>query len=196
MSRAPVFFKSPAAFRAWLTKKHDTETEVMVGFYRKDSGRKGITYHEALDEALCFGWIDGVRRTVDDQRYTNRFSPRKPRSNWSAVNIKRVHELIAAGRMAPPGLKAFESRDADRAAAYSYERKTAAFDRASRAAFQKNKKAWAFFEAQPPSYRRLAAWYVISAKLPATRARRLDSIISASAAGKRLGQFLSKKNAD
>lgn len=196
MSSEPVFFKSPGEFRKWLQRNHGTETEVMVGFYKKESAKKGITYREALDEALCFGWIDGVRRKVDAESYTNRFSPRKPRSNWSAINITRVKELIETGRMAAPGLKAFEARDSARDAAHSQVRETAAFDAASRAAFQKNTKAWAFFEAQPPGYRRLAAFYVIEAKRPETRARRLERLIADSAAGRRLGLLDTTKTSE
>jgi uncharacterized protein YdeI (YjbR/CyaY-like superfamily) len=187
LTAAPVFFRSAAEFRRWLQKNHDVATEVFVGFYKKDSGKKGITYREALDEALCFGWIDGVRRRVDDHSYTNRFSPRTKRSIWSAVNIERVHELIAAGRMAPPGKRAFEGRDETRAKLYSYERETCELAPEYQKQFRARGKAWAFFERQPPGYRRLAAWYVMSAKKEETRQRRLARLIADSEKSVRIG---------
>ena len=138
----PTFFKTPAAFRAWLQKHHAVERELLVGFCKRGSGKPSITWPESVDEALAFGWIDGVRRRVDDEVYTIRFTPRKPTSTWSAVNIKRVGELTAAGRMAPAGLAAFEKRDEKRSAIYSYERETATFDAASLKEFRSDKKAW------------------------------------------------------
>jgi uncharacterized protein YdeI (YjbR/CyaY-like superfamily) len=182
----PVFFKNAAAFRRWLQKHHDTASEVMIGFYRKASGKRGIAYAEALDEALCFGWIDGVRRKLDEDSYTNRFSPRTPRSNWSEVNIKRGGELIAEGRMAAPGKKAFERRDATRGPRYSYERRISELDPESLREFRRQPAAWKFFGAQPPSYRRLVCNYVMSAKKEETRRRRLAQVITVSSALKRL----------
>jgi uncharacterized protein YdeI (YjbR/CyaY-like superfamily) len=187
MSAAPVFFRSAGEFRRWLEKNHDKATEVFVGFYKKDSGRDGITYREALDEALCFGWIDGVRRRVDDRSYTNRFSPRTKRSIWSAVNIKRVHELIAEERMATPGRRVFEGRDESRANLYSYERATCEFPPEYVKLFRARPKAWTFFERQPPSYRRLGCWYVMSAKKEETRQRRLKALIAVSEKSTRIG---------
>jgi uncharacterized protein YdeI (YjbR/CyaY-like superfamily) len=192
---APVFFRTAAEFRRWLRKHHDTASEVMVGFYRKASGKGGITYAEALDEALCFGWIDGVRRKLDDDSYTNRFSPRRPRSNWSDVNIKRVGELMAEGRMAAPGKKAFAARDAAREAKYSYERRITELDPESRREFRRRPTAWKFFEAQPPSYRRLICNYVMSAKKDETRRRRLDRVVAVSGALKRLNLLAPGKDA-
>lgn len=180
------FFRDATSWRAWLEKYHDSAKEVWVGFFRKDSGRGGITYAEALDEALCFGWIDGIRKKVDATSYTNRFTPRKPGSYWSDVNTRRVQELIKLDRMAGPGLAVFEARDKARTARYSFERASASFDAKQLAAFRKNKKAWTFFEAQPPGYRKVATWWVISAKQEATRARRLETLIAKSAAGQRL----------
>ena len=187
MSAAPVFFRSAAEFRRWLQKTHDKATEVFVGFYKKDSGREGLTYREALDEALCFGWIDGVRRRVDDLSYTNRFSPRTKRSTWSAINIKRVHELMEAGRMAPPGQRVFEGRDDSRTNLYSYERATCQLPPEYVKLFRGRPKAWTFFAEQPPSYRRVACWYVMSAKKEETRKRRLDALIAVSARSARIG---------
>lgn len=186
---APVFFKSAAGFRRWLQKHHDRADEIMVGFYRKDSGRKGISYPEAVDEALCFGWIDGVRRKVDAESYTNRFSPRKKRSYWSAVNVKRAEELVAAGRMAPPGLRAFEARDAERSREYSFERETAALPPAYVKEFRKNPGAWTFFDSQSPSYKRMASWFVMSARKDETRERRLARVIADSARRRRIDQL-------
>lgn len=181
-----TFFKTPAHFRRWLEKNHASAPELWIGFYRKASGEGGITYHEALDEALCFGWIDGVRKRLDDDAYVQRFTPRTPRSYWSAVNIKRVEGLIAAGGMHAAGLAAYERRDKAKAEKYSFERRNAALDPALEKEFRANKKAWAFFTAQPPGYRRLAAHYVTSAKREETRQKRLERLISDSAAGKRL----------
>lgn len=182
----PVFFRDAAAWRAWLKKHYDKEREVFVGFHRKDSGRGGMTYPEALDEALCYGWIDGVRLKIDAASYGNRFTPRKRGSYWSDVNTRRAQELIEAGRMAAPGLAAFEARDTERTARYSFERASAAFSPEHLALFRRNRKAWAFFEAQPPSYRKVATWFVVSAKQEATRTRRLETLIAKSAAGQRL----------
>lgn len=188
MNDAPkiIHFRDALSWRAWLAENHATAREVWVGFYRKDSGKGGITYAEALDEALCFGWIDGVRRKVDDSRYTNRFTPRKAGSYWSDVNTRRARELIQVGRMAAPGLAAFEARDAQRTARYSFERASATFDPKLVAAFRRNKPAWTFWEAQPPSYRKMATWFVVSAKREETRLRRLETLIARCAAGERL----------
>ena len=182
----PTFFKTPAAFRAWLEEHHATDAELLVGFYKRDSGKPSITWPESVDQALAFGWIDGVRRRVDDEVYTIRFTPRKPRSIWSAVNIRRVGELTAAGRMAPAGLAAFEKRDAKRSAIYAYERETAEFDAAALRQFKADKQAWTFFNAQPPYYRHTSTHWVTSAKRPDTRARRLATLIELSRNGERL----------
>jgi uncharacterized protein YdeI (YjbR/CyaY-like superfamily) len=147
MPPAVIFFATPAEFRDWLDAHHATESEVHVGYYRKHTGRQGMTWAQSVDEALCYGWIDGVRHSIDAERYTNRFTPRQPRSNWSAVNIKRVGELIAEGRMRPAGLAAFERRTDARSAIYAYENRPKAFDAASERAFRKQAKAWRFWEA-------------------------------------------------
>ena len=182
----PKFFATPEKFRAWLEKNHATETELLVGFYKRDSGKPSITWPESVDEALCVGWIDGVRRTIDDEAYTIRFTPRNRKSTWSAVNIKRVGELTKLGRMKPAGLAVFEKRDASQAEGYSYERKVAQLDEAMEKKFRTNKAAWAFWEAQPPYYRRMLSWWVISAKRDETRAKRLEQLIAASAEGRRI----------
>lgn len=172
--------------RRWLEKNHATARELWVGFYKKGSGRASVTYPEALDEALCFGWIDGVRKTVDAASYVQRFTPRRPRSNWSRVNIKRVSELKAAGRLAPPGVAAFAQRDPARVDQYSFENAPRVLPPDYERTFSANARAWAFFQAQPPGYRRLAAFYVMSAKKEETRARRLKALIALSAKGRRL----------
>jgi uncharacterized protein YdeI (YjbR/CyaY-like superfamily) len=182
-----MFFKSPAEFRTWLSRNHASATEVWIGFYRKDSGKKGISYSEALDEALCFGWIDGVRKRVDAISYTNRFSPRQPRSIWSAINIRRVAELTKAGRMDPAGLQVFQNRDGERSKLYSYERENCQLEPALLRRFRSNGKAWEFFESQSPSYRRTVTWWIMSARKEDTRWRRLDVLIADSARGRRLG---------
>ena len=182
-----LFCKSAAAFRAWLARHHASAPEVWIGFYKKDSGRKGITYSEALDEALCFGWIDGVRKRVDAISYTNRFSPRTARSIWSAVNVRRVDALTKAGRMDPAGLQVFRNRDVARSKLYSYERDTCELDSALVRRFRSNVEAWEFFESQSPSYRRTVTWWIMSAKKEDTRWRRLDVLIADSAKGRRLG---------
>jgi uncharacterized protein YdeI (YjbR/CyaY-like superfamily) len=180
------YFRSAAEFRRWLEAHHATASEIWLGFYKKGSGRRGITSPEALDEALCFGWIDGVRRGVDAERYANRYSPRTPKSYWSEINTKRALELIEEGRMRPAGLAAFERRNVARTKAYSFEQKTAALSREQERAFRRNRLAWRFWEAQPPGYRRTASWWVISAKRDETRGRRLAALIEHSARGERI----------
>jgi uncharacterized protein YdeI (YjbR/CyaY-like superfamily) len=181
----PVFFSTPAAFRAWLEKNHARRSELVVGFHKKATGKPSITWRESVEEALCFGWIDGIRRSIDDDGYSIRFTPRKARSTWSAINITLAKELIRTSRMRPAGLKAFEARDEARSALYSYEqRNSAKLPAADERRFKANKAAWSFFQAQPPWYRRAALWWVISAKREATRTSRLDSLIADSAAGR------------
>lgn len=183
----PTFFKTPADFRSWLEKHHARADELLVGFYKKESGKPSITWPESVDEALCFGWIDGVRRRIDDIRYSIRFTPRRRGSIWSNVNTRRVAELIKDKRMRPSGAKAFEARDPKKTGIYSFERETATLPAEFEKAFRANTKAWKFWEAQPPGYRRLAAYFVTSAKRDETRRRRLDVLIRDSARGSRLG---------
>ena len=181
----PTFFATPAGLRAWLEEHHQSERELLVGFYKKGSGRPSITWPESVDEALCFGWIDGVRRSLGDEAYTIRFTPRQSRSTWSVVNIRRAGELIAEGRMRPAGLAAFEARTGERSGVYSFEQKDEiAFDEAQARRFRADAKAWEFFQAQPPWYRKTATWWVISAKKEETRAKRLATLIEDSAAGR------------
>ncbi len=182
---APRFFATPAAFRAWLDRHHADEDELLVGFYKKSSGRPSITWPEAVDEALCFGWIDGVRRGIDAESYSIRFTPRRKRSIWSAVNIKRAGELIELGRMMPAGLAAFAARTDDRSAIYSHEQRRAAkLDPEHEQRFRAQTAAWEWFQAQAPSYRRAALHWVTSAKRPETRERRLAALIEDSASGR------------
>jgi uncharacterized protein YdeI (YjbR/CyaY-like superfamily) len=182
----PKFFATPAEWRAWLQEHHGTEREVLVGFYRRRSGRPSITWPESVDEALCFGWIDGVRRGRDAESYTIRFTPRQKRSTWSAVNVARVRELEAEGRMHPAGLEAFARRSDDRTAIYSYEqRRAATLSDEQEARLRADPAAWAWFEAQPPWWRRTAAHWVTSAKREETRQRRLEQLVAACAEGRR-----------
>jgi uncharacterized protein YdeI (YjbR/CyaY-like superfamily) len=171
------FFRSSSEFRTWLEKNHGNAPELWLGFYRTRSGKGGITYREALDQALCFGWIDGIRKGLDDISYTTRFTPRRRKSNWSLVNIDRVRYLRKRGLMKPAGLKAFEQRDEAKARKYSYEQRFPKLDRASESKFKANSKAWEFFKSQPESYKRTATWWVMSAKRQETRSRRLATLI-------------------
>jgi uncharacterized protein YdeI (YjbR/CyaY-like superfamily) len=179
----PTFFKSPSDLRKWFEKHHSKEQELWVGYYKKDSGKPSITWPESVDEALCFGWIDGIRKSVDDISYTIRFTPRRARSTWSAVNIKRAGELTNQGRMMPLGLKAFEAREEYRSGIYSYEQRSPELPDPYRRLLKKNKAAWNFFKGQSPSYRKTANWWVLSAKKEETRLKRLDKLIDLSAQG-------------
>lgn len=182
---APRFFKTQAEWRAWLMKNHDKAAEQVVGFHKASSDQKGITYKEALDEALSFGWIDAVRRG-GETTWSIRFTPRKPKSIWSAVNLKRIEELKAAGKVHAAGLAAYEGRDPKQQKKYSFENKDAKLSPAFAKKFRADKKAWANFEKMPPSYKHPAIWWVVSAKQEATRERRLAALISDSAAGRTL----------
>ena len=178
----PTFFATPADFRAWLEKLHDRTHELWVGFYKVGSGKPSITWPEAVDEALCFGWIDGQRQGIDRLSYAIRFSPRKPRSVWSSVNIKRVEELSRRGLMRPSGLKRFHAREADKSGVYSYEqRNVSKLEASDERLLRRNKKAWEFFRAQAPSYRKAATYWVVSAKKEETRRKRLGHLIDYSA---------------
>jgi len=180
------FFRGQAEMRAWLRANHKKAAELHVGFFKKHTGRPSLTWPESVAEALCFGWIDGLRRGLDEDRYTIRFTPRRKGSKWSAVNIRLVAELEAAGRMMDAGRAAFEARVDKDSPGYKAQKKDGALDAGRLRAFKKNKAAWAFFEAQPPGYRRAAAWWVMQAKQEQTRDRRLARLIEASAARKRM----------
>lgn len=183
------FFETATAFRAWLQRHHGKARIQWVGFYRKASGKRSITYPEALDEALCFGWIDGLRKRVSNEAYIIRFTPRKPASIWSRKNSTRARELIEEGRMRPAGLAAFAARDERRSGVYSFENRPRALDPAYERQFRAAARAWAFFQSQPAGYRRTCAFWVMSAKRDATQHRRLGALIACSAEGRRLPQL-------
>ncbi|MEO5675317.1 MAG: YdeI/OmpD-associated family protein [Chitinophagales bacterium] len=159
-----TYYKTSAEFRKWLVANHDLAIEHQVGFFKKHSGKKGISYSEAVDQALCFGWIDGITRRIDENRYTIRFTPRKPRSNWSNVNINKVRVLIASGLMMTPGLRALEARDEKKTGIYAFEQGHIQLDAKSEKKFRSNKKAWKFFQSQTPSYRKTCTWWIMTAK--------------------------------
>jgi uncharacterized protein YdeI (YjbR/CyaY-like superfamily) len=187
-----IYFASPGEFRAWLEEHHEGATEVWLGYWKKHTGKPSLTWSQAVDEALCFGWIDGVLRRVDDERHVQRFTPRKPASNWSAVNIAKVEQLRAEGRMRAAGEAAFALRRQERSGVYSYEqRDKAAFEREQEERFRADAAAWAYWTAAPAGYRKMATWWVVSAKKPETRERRLVQLIADAAAGRRLKQFTS-----
>jgi uncharacterized protein YdeI (YjbR/CyaY-like superfamily) len=180
-----ILFENQGKFRKWLERHHADTAELLLGFHKQRSGKKSISYKEALDEALCFGWIDGVRKSLDEHTYTIRFTPRKPRSNWSAVNIKRAGELVELGLMAEAGLHEFNHRP-KASPKYSYENRPQSLSREYEKEFRANARAWGFFSAQAPYYRRTASFWVMSAKKDETQQRRLETLIADSAAGRRL----------
>ncbi len=186
MSPRPIFFCSPSAFRDWLELHHDRKTELWVGYYKVETGRPSLTWPQSVDEALCFGWIDGIRKSVDSGSYCIRFTPRKPNSRWSEVNTRRFLELKARGLVHPAGEAAFskrnEQRDRSASAARAAARLSAEFEKR----FRRNARAWKFFQTQPPGYRRLAVVWVMDAKREDTRRRRLDTLIEDSAAARRI----------
>ena len=183
----PIYFADAEALQAWLAVNAATAGEVAVGFVKRTGKSAGLTWRQAVDEALCVGWIDGVRRRVDPERYRIRFTPRKPGSTWSAVNIERFAALQAEGRVTAAGLAAFEKRTEKKSRTYSYEQeRSPEFSPAETKTFQRDKAAWAFFETLPPSYRRKLTWWVVSAKQEATRAKRFASFVQACAVGRKL----------
>jgi len=189
-----LFFHDIAAWRTWLEAHHASRAHVWVGYYKRSTAIPSITWPESVDGALCFGWIDGVRYSIDEQSYKIRFTPRKKGSTWSAVNVKRVGELMAAGLMAPAGDQAFASRSAARTGTYAYEnRHLSRLTSREERAFKDNETAWRFFQAQPPGYRKTVTWWVMSAKQRATRERRLARLIADSARGARVGMLAGKK---
>lgn len=188
----PKFFTAPEKFRAWLEKNHDRAAELLVGFHKKDSGKKSITYAQALDEALCFGWIDGVRKSLDETSYTIRFTPRKSRSIWSNVNVRHVERLKKEGRMAEPGIKTYALRDPKRTGIYAFENRPKEFSSEFEKKFRANKAAWEFFQTVPPSLRNTCIFWVMSAKKEETQQRRLEQLIESSERGERRGTFDTK----
>jgi uncharacterized protein YdeI (YjbR/CyaY-like superfamily) len=185
-----MFFASPAELHDWYVEHHDEAKDLLVGFWKTKTGKPSITYQEALDEALCFGWIDGIRRSLGEESYTIRFTPRKARSIWSAVNIKRIGELMELGRMQPSGLKAFNDRDPERTGLYSNEQDALQLDPVYEEQFRATPRAWEFFQSQRPSYRKPALWWAMSAKKEETRLRRLSTLIEDSAAERRIAALI------
>ena len=190
----PKFFTSPKAFREWLERHHDRATELLVGFHKKSAAKKSITYAEALDEALCLGWIDGVRKNLNETSYTIRFTPRKPRSIWSLVNVKHVERLKKEGRMQPAGLEAYERRDEKRTGIYSFENRPRELSPDYEKLFRQNKAAWKFFQQQPPGYKRLMIFRTMSAKKEETQLRRLKQLIEYSEKGIRMDTVTKPKD--
>jgi len=196
MRATPVYFRSAAEFRDWLELHHAEVEELWVGFHKKGSGKPSLTWPESVDCALCFGWIDGVRRSVSEDRYTIRFSPRKPSSTWSAINMRRVPKLTRLGLMRPAGLAAFARRRNERSQIYSYEqRRDARLPTAFEKELRANREAWDFFQSQPPWYRRVSAYWVISAKKEDTRLKRLATLIEDSARGRTIKPLTRPKKA-
>jgi uncharacterized protein YdeI (YjbR/CyaY-like superfamily) len=179
----PRAFSTPAALRAWLEKHHRTKAELTIRLYKRHAQHRGVTYPQALDEALCYGWIDGVRRSVDADSFSTRFTPRRARSIWSAINIRRARELVAEGRMQPSGRAAFQAHDPKRSGIYSYESLPRELDPSYTERLKANTRAWKFHRAQPPWYRRTSAYWIMSAKREETRGRRLEILIACSARG-------------
>ncbi len=179
-------FRTPSALRAWLAKDHDTATELLLRCYKTHAASKGVTYAQALDEALCYGWIDGVRRSVDEISFSVRFTPRQPRSTWSRVNIAHVERLIKTGRMAKPGLAAFQAREEARTGLYSFERKAMKLAPAYAKRFRADRRAWAYFQSEAPWYRRTCIFFIMSAKQDETRLKRLETLIVCSRRGVRI----------
>ena len=182
----PIFFSQPSDFRKWLEQNHDKAQELWVGYYKKTSGLPSITWPESVDEALCFGWIDGLRKSIDEKSYKIRFTPRKPGSHWSAVNIKRVEELTALGVMQTAGLEAFKKRDAKRSKRAAYEQQDVKLPEEYELKIRANKKAWEHYHSLAPSYKKTTIWWVISAKQEATRLKRLDTLIASSEKGEKI----------
>jgi len=182
----PKFFKTPSAFRKWLEAHHATSKELWVGYYKKGSGKPSIDWPQSVNEALCFGWIDGIRKSIDEESYKIRFTPRKPGSVWSAVNIRNVEKLVKEYRMQPAGLKAFEARKEYRSGIYSYEQRSPELVEPYLGTLKRNKAAWKFFQNQPAGYRKMMNWWIVSAKQEATRLKRLAKLIEVSAQGRRI----------
>lgn len=182
----PRFFKTPADLRRWFEAHAATERELIVGYYKRETGKPSVTWPESVDQALCFGWIDGIRRKIDEERYTIRFTPRKPGSIWSAINIRRMQALIAAKQVTEAGIKAHEARRENRSGTYSFEQRSVELPAEYARVLKKDKRAFDFFQSQPPSYRKTAMWWVVSAKKEETRLRRLQALIEDSRRGERI----------
>ena len=182
----PIFFKNPAEFREWLEKNHQSETELLVGYYKVETGKPSMNWPDSVDQALCFGWIDGIRKKVDEESYCIRFTPRKPRSTWSRINIDKVEELTGKGLMHPAGIEAFNKRKENNSGIYSFENEIKDLPEEYAEIFKKNRPAWEFYSVQPPSYRKTMTHWILSAKQEATRISRLEKLIAGSGERKRL----------
>ena len=182
----PVFFPQQSDFRKWLTKNHKKESELVVGFYKVNSGKPSITWSQSVDEALCFGWIDGVRRTIDEDSYSIRFTPRRPTSIWSAININKVEQLTKQGLMKPAGLAIFKLRKEEKSNVYSHEKETAQLPGELKTIFKKNKRAWDYFNNQAPSYKKVIIHWITTAKQKETQLRRLNKVMAESEQHKRV----------
>jgi uncharacterized protein YdeI (YjbR/CyaY-like superfamily) len=193
VSDKPTFFQQPTAFRDWLKKHHAKADLLWVGYYKRNTGRSSMTWPESVDEALCYGWIDGVRKSIDEISYKIRFTRRKPGSVWSSINIKRAQALIKEGRMQPAGLKAYQARKENKSGIYSYEQRSAELEKPYQQILKKNKAAWSFFQKQPPYYRKVVSWWIISAKKEETRLRRLEILTACSIKGEWIPGFLRSK---
>lgn len=187
------YFKTSAALRKWLDKNYNKKDELWMGYYKKSSGKQGVTYKQALEVMLCFGWIDGIVKGIDAEKYCQRYTPRRAKSIWSAVNIKKIEELTNAGLMHEAGLAAFNNRDKKRAGLYSFEQEEIKFPPAFLKTMKTNKKAWSYFSNMPPGYRKTATWWVISAKQEETRMRRLKTLIADSEAGRKIAPLTPTK---
>jgi uncharacterized protein YdeI (YjbR/CyaY-like superfamily) len=190
-----ILFRTSTTFREWLEKHHAKADAVWVGYYKKGSGKPSITWSGSVDEALCYGWIDGVRQSIDDISYRIRFRPRKPGSIWSSVNIKRAQALIEQGRMQPNGLKAYRAKKENKSGIYSYEQRSVDLEEPYKGLLKKNEGAWRFFQVQPASYRKAVSWWIIRAKKQETRLKRLEKLIANSVQGRRLPEFAPRKTA-
>lgn len=182
----PVFFRSKPAFRKWLEEHHEQAKELLVGFYKVSSGRESISWSESVDEAICFGWIDGVRKSINEESYCIRFTPRKPGSTWSMINIRKAEELMRQGLMHPAGITAFSKRKENKSGIYSYEKDPVTLSKDFMKMFQSNKKAWKFFQSMPPSYVNPATHWVMTARQESTRLKRLQELISDSQEGRKI----------
>jgi uncharacterized protein YdeI (YjbR/CyaY-like superfamily) len=185
-NKKPIFFKSANYFRKWLEKNYKKETELFVGFYKVGTGKPSLTWSQSVDQALCFGWIDGIRKSIDDESYSIRFTPRKPTSKWSAINIKKVEELTKLGLMKPEGLKAFRLTDEDKARVYLNESHPVELPANYKKKLMSNEKAWKYFSSMPPSYQKITVRWVMDAKQEKTRDSRLETLIKDSAAGQKV----------
>ncbi|HSV10560.1 MAG TPA: YdeI/OmpD-associated family protein [Hanamia sp.] len=182
----PLFFSTQSSFRKWLEKNHGKAKELLVGFYKVNSGKESMSWSQSVDEAICFGWIDGVRKSIDSESYSIRFTPRKPGSIWSAINIQKVENLSKQGFMHPSGLAAFEKRKEHKSRIYSYEKPPENLSKDFLKKFQSNKKAWKYFQSMAPSYQRTAIHWVMNAKQENTRIKRVAELINDSEAGRKI----------